>query len=105
MIDTHTLKAKELTTKPSNATSVSSKGFVMDNPYGFTDAGGEHSINQADCGGRPQFLNDDLILETGCSSPVLVNLEGSLVKTLPIKGGFSYAGVSQNGKRFALGGC
>jgi hypothetical protein len=89
MIDTQTLKAKELTTKPSNATSVSSKGFVTDNPYGFTDAGGEHSINHADCGGRPQFLNDDLILETGCSSPVVVNLEGSLVKTLPIKGGFS----------------
>jgi hypothetical protein len=81
---------------------VSNKGFVTDNPYGFTDARGEHSINHANCGGRPQFLNDDLILETGCRSPAIVNLEGSLVKTLPIVGGFSYAGVSQNGKRFAL---
>jgi hypothetical protein len=75
---------------------------VTDNPYGYTDAVGRHAVNHAKCGGRPQFLTDHLILETGCKSPVVVDIEGNLIKILPIKGGFSYAGVAQNGKRFAL---
>jgi hypothetical protein len=102
MIDTHTLKVTELTAEPSVATSVNSRGFVTDNPYGYTDAVGRHAVNHAKCGGRPQFLTDHLILETGCKSPVVVDIEGNLIKILPIKGGFSYAGVAQNGKRFAL---
>jgi len=102
MIDTRTLKVTELTEEPSVATSVNSRGFVTDNPYGYTDAAGHHVINHAQCGGRPQFVTDDLILETGCKTPVVVDLRGNLVKVLPVKGGFSYAGVSQDGRRFAL---
>jgi hypothetical protein len=102
MIDTHTLKAMQLTPSPSTATSVNDSGFVTNNPYGYTDKDGTHSINHAACGGRPQFLTNDLLLETGCSTPVIVDIHGSLIKKFPLKGRFSYAGVSQNGTRFAL---
>ena len=75
---------------------------MTDNPYGYTDSAGTRPINHAECGGRPQFLTNDLIVETGCPTPVIVDLRGGVIKTLPIKGGFSYAGVTQDGTRFAL---
>jgi hypothetical protein len=114
LVDTRTLQATELTASPSYATSISNSGFVTDNKHwtgdypndlGFityTDAAGEHLIYHGKCGGRPQFLTDDLVLEPGCQSPLIVDTRGDLVRTLPLKGAFSYAGVSQNGKRFAL---
>ena len=114
LLDARTLKATELTTSPSVDTSVNSKGFVTDNSYWigeypkdhsfvtYTDAAGGHLLYHGKCGGRPQFLSDDLILEPGCKNPLIVNTRGDLVKTLSLKSAFSYAGVSQNGKRFAL---
>jgi len=102
LIDATTLKATQLTASPAVDTSVSSKGFVTNNPYSYTDVTGLHSIDQSKCGGRPQFLTDALILETGCKSPIVVDTRGNIIKALPIKGDFAYAGVSQNGKRFAL---
>jgi len=114
LIDTRTLKATELTADPSVDTSVSSKGFVTDNVHwtrdyptdlGFityTDAAGEHLLYHGACGGRPQFLTDDLVFEPGCESPLIIDTHGNLVRTISVKGSFSYAGVSQNGQRFAL---
>jgi hypothetical protein len=114
LLDARTLKATELTTSPSVDTSVSSKGFVTDNLYWigeypkdhsfvtYADATGSRLLYHGKCGGRPQFLSDDLVLESGCKSPLIVNTQGDLVKTLSLKDEFSYAGVSQNGKRFAL---
>lgn len=102
LIDASTLKSTQLTASPAVDTSVSNKGFVTNNPYSYTDITGLHPIDQSKCGGRPQFLTDTLILETGCKSPIVVDTNGSIVKTLPVKGAFAYAGVSQNGKRFAL---
>jgi hypothetical protein len=72
-------------------------GFVT-----YTDAAGEHLLYHGKCGGRPQFLSDGLVLEPGCKYPLIVDTHGNLVRTLSVKGEFSYAGVSQNGKRFAL---
>ena len=72
-------------------------GFVT-----YRDASGDHLPYHGSCGGRPQFLTDDLILEPGCKSPLVIDTYGNLVTTLSVKGGFSFAGVSQNGKRFAL---
>jgi hypothetical protein len=114
LIDSQSLKSTQLTSSPSVATSVSSKGFVTDNVHwtgkyphdlGFItykDAAGDHLLYHGSCGGRPQFLTDDLILEPGCKSPLIIDTHGNLVRTLSVEGGFSYAGVSQNGKRFAL---
>jgi hypothetical protein len=114
LIDTGSLKTTRLTDTPVVATSVSSKGYVTDNVHwtgkypndlGFVtyrDASGDHLLYHGSCGGRPQFLTDELILEPGCKSPLIIDTHGTLVKTLSVKTSFSYAGVSQNGKRFAL---
>jgi hypothetical protein len=113
LIDTSTLKATQLTSEPSYATSVSNKGFVTNNVrwngfpadvgfVSYTDATGSHHLYHGDCSGRPQFLTDDLIFVPGCQSPVIIDTHGNLVRTLHLNGGSSYAGVSQNGKRFAL---
>jgi hypothetical protein len=114
LIDTGSLKSTTLTDSPAYATSVSSKGFVTDNVHwtgkypndlGFVtyrDASGDHLLYHGSCGGRPQFLTNDLILEPGCKSPLIIDIHGNLITTLSAEGGFSFAGVSQNGKRFAL---
>ncbi len=114
LLDTRTLKAMQLTSEPAVDTSVSSKGFVTDNVHwigeypkeiGFVtyvDATGGHLLYHGDCGGRPQFLSDDLILEPGCKDPFIINTQGNKVRTLAVGGRFSFAGVSQNGKRLAL---
>jgi len=114
LVDSRTLKATQLTASPSVDTSVSSRGFVTDNvrwirdypkDLGFvtyTDATGEHLLYHSKCGGRPQFLSNDLVLEPGCKSPLIVDTRGNLVRTLSVKGDFSFAGVSQDSKRFAL---
>jgi hypothetical protein len=114
LVDARTLKVRQLTASPAIDTSVSSKGFVTDNVHWirdypkdlafitYTDAAGEHLLYHGKCGGRPQFLSDHLVLEPGCKRPLIVDTHGNLVRTLSVKGEFSYAGVSQNGKRFAL---
>jgi len=114
LVDARTLKASQLTASPAVDTSVSSKGFVTDNVHwisdypkdlGFityTDATGAHLLYHGKCGGRPQFLSDDLVLEPGCESPLIVDIHGNLIRTIPVRATFSYAGVSQNSKRFAL---
>jgi len=114
LIDAQTLKATSLTATPIADTSVSSKGVITDNVHWirdypkdlsfvtYYDSTGDHLLYHGKCGGRPQFLTDDLILEPGCKSPLIIDTHGKLVRTIPLKEAFSYAGVSQNGKRFAL---
>lgn len=114
LIDTLTLKATELTSAPAVDTSVGDQGFVTDNIHwvgkfpkdlGFVtyvDATGEHLIYHGRCGGRPQFLTNDLVLEPGCKKPLIISTHGEVVRTLTVEGGFSFAGVAQNGNRFAL---
>jgi len=114
LIDARTLKVTELTADPAVDTSVNRRGFVTDNVrwnrdypgdssfVTYTDAAGRHAIYHGKCGGRPQFLTDELVLEPGCKSPLLVDTTGKLVRTLPVTGAFSFAGVSRDGRRFAL---
>jgi len=114
LVDARTLQIKTLTEYPAVDTSVSNKGYVTDNVHWVrdypkdisfvtdTDASGQHLLYHGKCGGRPQFLSDDLILEPGCKNPLIIDIHGNLVKTMSVKGDFSYAGVSQNSKRFAL---
>lgn len=114
LISARTLKATLLTPDFADATSISSKGFVTDNVLwlreypkdrGFVtyvDATGKHLLYHGKCGGSPQFLTNDLVLEHGCKSALVIDIQGNVVRTLSTKGWFSFAGVSQNGKRFAL---
>ena len=105
-------------TKPFSSglvdTSLNDNGVVTDNVHWirdypkdvafvtYYDASGDHLLYHGKCGGRPQFLTNELILEPGCKSPLIIDIHGNLVRTLALKDAFSYAGVSQNGKRFAL---
>lgn len=114
LVDAESLNATELTASPTVATSINNKGFVTDNVQWvgkypkdlsfitYTDAVGQHLIYHGQCGGRPQFLTDDLVIEPGCQNPLIIDTHSNVIRTLPLKGEFSYAGVSQNGKRFAL---
>ncbi|HET9743823.1 MAG TPA: hypothetical protein VFQ00_13825 [Terriglobales bacterium] len=114
LIDARTLKVTELTKKSALATSVSNKAFVRGDvlwigqypkDLGFityTDAAGDHLLYHGSCGGMPQFLTNDLIFEPGCKRPLILDTHGNVVQELPVSGAFSYAGVSQNGERFAL---
>ncbi len=114
LIDTHTLKATEITAEGAVDTSLNDSGFVTDNmhwigdyprDFGFVtyvDAKGKHLLYHGKCGGRPQFLTNNLILEPGCKQPLILDTVGNLARTLPMHGKFSFGGVSQNGSRFAL---
>ena len=113
-LDARTLKSTPLTDEPAVVSSVSRKGFVTDNDewigdypkerafITYIDAEGDHLLHHGKCGERPQFLSDDLILGQGCRDPFLVDTRGALVRTLSVKGEATYAGVSRNGRRFAL---
>jgi hypothetical protein len=114
LLDSKSLAISSLTTAGSVDTSINTKGFITDNVHWirdypkdlsfvtYVDLSGQHLLYHGKCGGRPQFLTDELILEPGCKTPVIIDMHGSVVRTVPLKGEFSYAGVSQNGKRFAL---
>jgi hypothetical protein len=114
LLDARTLKSTVLTGNGVVDTSVNRKGFVTDNSHWirdypkdisfitYTDAAGQHLLYHGRCGGRPQFLTDDLVFEPGCKSPLIVDTTGKLVRTLSVNEEYSFAGVSQNGKRFAL---
>jgi hypothetical protein len=114
LLEARTFKAMQLTDDAAVDTSVSRKGFVTDNvqwigkypkEIGFVtyvDAAGSHLLYHGNCGGRPQFLSDDLIFEPGCKNPLIIDTQGNTVRTLAVRGKFSFAGGWQNGKRLAL---
>jgi hypothetical protein len=114
MLDANTFQVTRLTDEGTVATSVNNKGLVTDNIHwigdypkdlGFItyiDAAGKHLVYHGACGGRPQFLTNDRILEPGCKDALIFDTQGKLLSTIKINGRFSFAGVSQNGKRFAL---
>lgn len=114
LIDSHTLKATTLTEQPINITGVSSKAVVSDSPWWIkdypeaksfvtlTDEKGQHLIFHGDCGGRPVFLSDDRVLTSACKIARILDTQGNVLKEITLDDPVSFAGVSQNGKRFAL---
>jgi WD40 repeat protein len=114
LIDADTLKAETFTDQPILPTSVSSKAVVSDSPWWIkdypkeksfvtlTDEKGQHLIFHGDCGGRPVFLRDDRVLTASCKIARILDIQGNILKTITLHDPVSFAGVSQNGKRFAL---
>lgn len=114
LIDARTLTAAKLTDLPLTDTSVSSKAAVSDSPWWIkdypkaksfvtlTDGHGQHLIFHGDCGGRPQFLRDDRVLAAACKVARILDTQGNIIKTITLRDPISFAGVSQDGKRFAL---
>jgi hypothetical protein len=95
-------------------TSVSSKAAVSDSPWWvrdypkaksfvtLTDEKDQHLIFHGDCGGRPQFLRDDRVLTASCKIARILDTQGNVVKTITLRDPIAFAGVSQNGRRFAF---
>lgn len=114
LVDARTLQARKLSDKPVLDTSVSANAAVSDSPLWIrdypkassfvtlTDEFGQHLIFHGSCGGRPHFLRDDRILIAGCKTASILDLKGAILKTINSHEPVSFAGVSQNGSRFAL---
>jgi hypothetical protein len=114
LIDAHTLKATTLTGLPLVDTGVSSKAVVSNGQLWtkdypkeksfvtLTDEKGQHLIFHGDCGGRPVFLSDDRVLTASCKIARILDTQGNILRTITSDEPVSFAGVSQNGKRFAL---
>jgi len=114
LIDARTLTAKTLSDLPLVDTGVSSKAVVSDSPWWIkdypkaksfvtlTDEKGQHLIFHGDCSGRPAFLSDDRVLTASCKIARILDTQGNILKTITLQDPISFAGVSQNGKRFAL---
>jgi len=114
LIDARSLKAVTLTDLALVPTSVSSKAVVSDSPWWIkdypkeksfvtlTDEKGQHLIFHGDCGGRPVFLSDDRVLTASCKIARIFDVQGNILKTITLHDQVSFAGVSQNGKLFAL---
>ena len=60
-----------------------------------------HLIFHRDCGGRPQFLRDDRVLLASCKTARTLDLKGNVLATISHPDSV-VAGVSHNGKSFAL---
>jgi hypothetical protein len=113
LVDARPLTATTLTERTIIATSVSSKAVVSDSPWWIqdypkeksfvtlTDDKGQHLIFHGDCGSRPQFLSDTRVLTASCKIARILDTEGHILKTITVNDPVSFAGVSQNGKRFA----
>lgn len=114
LVDSKTLEARALTDSPITETSVSSNAALTDNLYWYKeypkaksfatlfDRAGEHLVFHGDCGGRPQFLRDDRILLASCKMARILDLQGNFLATITQPDSVAFAGVPQNGKRFAL---
>ncbi len=114
LVDARTLTATTLTDRPIVPTSVSSKAVVSDSPWWIqdypkeksfvtlTDDKGQHLIFHGDCGGRPQFLSNARVLTASCKIARILDTQGNILKTIVLHDPISFAGVSQDGKRFAL---
>lgn len=66
------------------------------------DVYGHHLIFHDRCGGRPSFLTNELIYIGDCEGIKLMDREGHLVHKAVVPGNVRFAGVSQNGKHFAV---
>lgn len=114
LIDARTFQSVRLSDLPTTETSLSSRAIVSDSPrwikdypnaksfITLTDEKGQHLIFHGDCGGRPQFLRNDRILTAACKVARILDTQGNVLRTITFHGSVAFAGVSQNGKRFAL---
>jgi hypothetical protein len=114
LIDARTLQARTLSNGTTTDTSVSSNAAISDSPLWIrdypkassfatlTDGTGQHLVFHGDCGGRPVFLTNDRVLMASCKITRILDTQGNVLKTIAFREPVSFAGVSQNGSRFAL---
>ena len=116
LLDSHTLRPLGKHLDQWQPTSVSTQAAVTDTsswadyPDDLTfitlaDENGQRLLFHSpdDCGGHPEFLTDERILLVGCARIRILGVQTGLLREAPFYEGWgTFAGVSQNGKRFAL---
>jgi hypothetical protein len=113
LLDARTMKS--VGTLPASApTSISREAALNDNismPRQFpnqqlimiTDAHASSVIYHGSCGTRPEFLAPNRVLIDGCGRIRILDVSGTTVaEQANPEGAYNFAGVSQNGSRFAL---
>jgi hypothetical protein len=115
LLDSRTLNPLPRHLDESVPTSVSNRAVLTNNTYWYgrypndhsfvtlTDETGEHLIFHGECGGRPEFLTDEKVLVAGCGNIRIIDTHGNLLQESRSAGDSpSFAGASQDGKRFAM---
>jgi hypothetical protein len=115
LIDAETLTALPQHLSESTPTSVSKQAVLTDNIYWIkdypndhafvtlTDEKGQHLLFHGACGGGPEFLSDDKVILAGCGKIRIIDTSGRILReTESGDGSATFAGVSQNGQRFAV---
>jgi hypothetical protein len=69
---------------------------------GVSDERGLRLLFHGDCGFPAKFLNNETVMWVGCGKVRTINIWGTALKEAEISGPARFAGVSQNGERFAL---
>jgi hypothetical protein len=113
-IDTSTLAILPTHIDASIAGSVSHNSILTDNIYwvkkyptdhGFVtkiDSQGEHLIFHDKCSGGAEFLSEQRIFLAGCGKIRILDPNGRILHESALTGNPRFAGVSRNGKRFAV---
>jgi len=115
LLDSHTLRPVGKPLQESVPKSVSAfAGVVTDDTswyrdypndrtfIGLTDEHGLRLLFHGDCGGPPQFVNNETVLLVGCGKMRTIDVRGTILKVAAVSGSANFAGTSQNGERFAL---
>jgi hypothetical protein len=115
LLNSHTLNRWGEQIAESAPTSVSRRAILADNVYWhgdypndhafvtLSDENGQHLLFHGECGGRPEFLTDDKVIFGGCGKIRIINVRGNLLREIKtFEGSPSFAGASQDGKRFAF---
>lgn len=115
LLDSRTLTPLSEHFDESNPTAVTRTGVLTDNLWWIQqypheksyvtleDDAGEHLLYHGDCGGRPEFLSDEKVFVGGCDEVRIIDIHGNLLhETKTAEGDPTFAGVSQDGRRFAV---
>jgi hypothetical protein len=115
LIDASTLTPTDRRLTESVPTSVSTRAVVTDNSWwirdfpkdkGFVtliDEKEKRLLYHGACGGRPEFLNDERVFVAGCGKIWILDLQGKILRETEKRAGeINFAGVSRNGRRFAV---
>lgn len=114
LLDSHTLTPAGKRFAESVPSSVSATAVLTSNIWWsrdypkdntFVALSNEHGLRllfHGNCGLPAKFLNNETVMVIGCGKIRTMNVWGTILKEAAIGGPAGFAGVSQNGKRFAL---
>ena len=115
LLDSSSLKPVGRLTQASALTAVRGKAVLTDNIHWIDDfptessfvtmidEGGQHLLFHGDCGSRPEFLSEARVMLVSCGKIKIMDIQGKpLAEGAPDGSPAAFAGVSQNGRRFAL---